>query len=78
MHQHGTIVRDTEDGNMKTFITSGLAALAIALIASPVLTQSAFAEAPDSVIVGGKNVGADPDANVRLQIRRDVGSEGGF
>ena len=44
---------------MKTLISGGVAALAIGLIASPVLTQPAFAEAPNSVIVGGKNVGAD-------------------
>ena len=61
---------------MKTLIPGGALALAIALITGPVLTQPAFAEAPDSVIVGGKNVGADPDANVRLQMRRDFGSEG--
>ena len=71
-----TIVRGMEDGNMKTLITGSVAALAIALIAGPVLTQPAFAEAPDSVIVGGKNIGADPDSNVRFQLRRDVGSEG--
>jgi hypothetical protein len=28
------------------------------------------------VTVGGKNIGQDPDANVRLQMRRDFGSEG--
>ena len=61
---------------MKTLIPGGALALAIALITGPVLTQPAFAEAPDSVIVGGKNVGADPDSNVRLQMRRDFGSEG--
>jgi hypothetical protein len=65
-----------EDGHMKTLIAGSVAALALALIAGPVLTQPAFAEAPDSVILGGKNVGADPDANVRLQMRRDFGSEG--
>ena len=65
-----------KDGNMKTLITGSVAALAIALITGPVLTQPAFAEAPDSVIVGGKSIGADPDANVRFQMRRDVGSEG--
>jgi hypothetical protein len=65
-----------EDGKMKMIITGTVTALAIALITGPVLTQPAFAEAPDSVIVGGKSVGADPDANVRLQIRRDFGSEG--
>ena len=61
---------------MKTLITGGVAALALVLIAGPVLTQLAFAEAPNSVIVGGKNVGADPDLNVRFQMRRDFGSEG--
>ena len=60
---------------MKTLITGGVVAL-LAFIASPVFTQPAFAEAPNSVIVGGKNVGADPDANVRYQMRRDFGSEG--
>jgi hypothetical protein len=56
---------------MKILIT----ALALAaLIAAPVLTQPAAAQ--NEVIVGGKNVGADPDANVRLQLRRDAGSEG--
>ena len=63
---------------MKMFITGSVAALAIALITGPVLTQPAFAEAPDSVIVGGKSIGADPDPNVRLQIRRDFGSEGNY
>ena len=63
---------------MKTLITGGAAALAIGLITGPVLTQPAFAEAPDSVIVGGKNIGADPDPNVRFQIRRDFGSEGNY
>ena len=61
---------------MKTFITGGVATLAIALLTGPVLTQPAFAEAPDSVIVGGKNVGADPDLNVRFEMRRNFGSEG--
>ncbi len=59
---------------MKTFITG--VALAITLIAIPVFTQSAFAASPNDVIVGDRNIGADPDANVRLQIRRDAGSEG--
>jgi len=61
---------------MKTLITGGAVALAIALLTGPVLTQPAFAEAPDSVIVGGKNIGADPDANVRFEMRRNFGSEG--
>jgi hypothetical protein len=65
-----------EDGNMKTLIAGGVVTLALAFIGSPVFIQPAFAEEPNSVIVGGKNIGADPDANVRLQMRRDVGSEG--
>jgi hypothetical protein len=63
-----------EDGNMHTLIIGSAAALALVL--GPVLTQPAFAEAPNSVNVGGKNIGADPDSNVRFQMRRDVGSEG--
>jgi hypothetical protein len=55
------------DGNMKISV----AALAIGLITGPVLIQPAFAEAPDSVNVGGKSIGADPDAIVRFQMRRD-------
>ena len=61
---------------MKTLITGGAVGLAIALLTGLVLTQPAFAEAPDSVIVGGKNVGADPDSNVRFEMRRNFGSEG--
>jgi hypothetical protein len=49
-------------------------ALATALIV-PVLTQVAVA-GPNEVIVGGKSLGQDPDSNVRLQMRRDFGSEG--
>ncbi len=59
---------------MKTLITA--VALAITFIAVPVITQSALAESPNDVIVGGKNIGQDPDSNVRLQLRRDHGSEG--
>ena len=55
------------DGNMKISV----AALAIGLITGPVLIQPAFAEAPNSVNVGGKSIGADPDAIVRFQMRRD-------
>ena len=55
---------------MKTLI----AALALAtLIAAPTLTRSAIAA--NDVIVGGKFIGTDPDENVRLQLRRDAGSE---
>src|SRR4051812_25016470 len=60
--------------NMKTLIAT--VALATALVA-PIFTQAATA-APNEVVVGGKTIGQDPDANVRLQMRRDAGSEGGF
>ena len=44
---------------MKILITA--VALAITFIAVPVITQSALAESPNDVIVGGKNIGQDPD-----------------
>ena len=59
---------------MKTLITA--VALAITFIATPAVTQSALAESPNDVTVGGKTIGQDPDSNVRLQLRRDYGSEG--
>ena len=73
---YGRIVCHMEDGNMKTLITGSAATLALVLVAGPALTQPASAEAPNSVNVGGKYIGADPDSNVRFQMRRDVGSEG--
>ena len=57
---------------MKTLIAA--VALATTLVA-PVFMQAAIA-GPNDVIVGGKSIGQDPDANVRLQLRRDAGSEG--
>ena len=59
---------------MNTFITA--VALAITLLAAPAITQSALAASPNDVVVNGKNIGSDPDAGVRYQMRRDVGSEG--
>ena len=59
---------------MKMLITA--VALAITFIAAPAITQSALAASPNDVIVGGQNIGQDPDSNVRLQLRRDYGSEG--
>jgi hypothetical protein len=59
---------------MKTLIAA--VALAAALIAAPVFLPVATAASPDEVIEGGKSIGQDPDANVRLQLRRDAGSEG--
>jgi hypothetical protein len=56
---------------MKTLIA--WLTLAAALMAAPAFTRLAFAD--NEVIVNGKVVGADPDANVRLQLRRDAGSE---
>jgi hypothetical protein len=46
-------------------------------LVAPIFPQAATA-APNDVVVGGKSIGQDPDANVRLQMRRDAGSEGGF
>jgi hypothetical protein len=58
---------------MKTLI----AALALtSLVAAPAFTESATAASQNDAIVGGKVIGADPDANVGLQLRRDAGSEG--
>ncbi|MDB5602099.1 MAG: hypothetical protein JWN71_4143 [Xanthobacteraceae bacterium] len=36
---------------------------------------SSSADSP-AVIVGGQYIGQDPDANVRLDLRREAGSEG--
>jgi hypothetical protein len=58
---------------MKTLITA--VAVAVSLIVIPAVIQSAGAGSPGEVIVGGKSIGQDPDANVRLQLRRDAGSE---
>ena len=58
---------------MKTLIT--VLALATTLVSGAAFVQSAAAASSDEVIVGGKSIGQDPDANVRLQIRRDAGSE---
>ena len=55
---------------MKYLITA--VALA-ALIAIP--AAAAFAQSANVVIVGGQVIGQDPDPNVRLQLRRDAGSE---
>jgi hypothetical protein len=44
-------------------------------LATTYLAAPAFAQSPNQVIVGDKTVGQDPDANVRLQLRRDFGSE---
>jgi hypothetical protein len=58
---------------MKTLIATF--ALAIMLAATG-MVQSPLAASPNDVIVNGKNIGSDPDAGVRYQMRRDVGSEG--
>ena len=59
---------------MKTLIT--VAAL-VAAIATPTLVQAA--PPSTAVIVGGQVIGADPDANVRLELQRtDAFRNGGF
>jgi hypothetical protein len=59
---------------MNTLISA--LALATFLIAGPAFAQSTTAPSPNDVTVGGKSIGQDPDANIRLQMRRDFGSEG--
>jgi hypothetical protein len=56
---------------MKTLIATLVLAT---LVAAPAVISPAFAA--DEVTVGDRVIGADPDANVRLQMRRDYGSEG--
>ena len=59
---------------MNTFITA--VALAITCLLPQLSPESALAASPNDVVVNGKNIGSDPDAGVRYQMRRDVGSEG--
>ena len=56
-------------------IASVLLLLAVGFLVVPTANQSAGAASLNDVIVGGKSIGQDPDANVRLQLRRDSGSE---
>jgi hypothetical protein len=58
---------------MKTLVAA--VAFAIALVAVPTFIPCAAAAESTEVHVGGKYIGQDPDANVRLQLRRDAGSE---
>jgi hypothetical protein len=60
---------------MKAFNT----ALALAaLIAAPAFTSAAVAaqQSQNDVIVGGKNIGSDPDPYVRFQLRREAVGDG--
>jgi hypothetical protein len=68
-----TVVLNLEMQKVKTLIAA--LALAASLIIIPAFIQSAGAASLNEVIVGGKSIGQDPDANVRLQLRRDSGSE---
>ncbi|MEA2945782.1 MAG: hypothetical protein QOI40_1112 [Alphaproteobacteria bacterium] len=68
-----TVVLNLEMQKVKTLIAA--LALAASLIIIPAFIQSAGAASLNDVIVGGKSIGQDPDANVRLQLRRDSGSE---
>jgi hypothetical protein len=58
---------------MKTLVAT--VAFAIAFTAVPIFIQSAAAAESMEVYVGGKYIGQDPDPNIRLQLRRDAGSE---
>jgi hypothetical protein len=46
-----------------------------ALFAAPAITTASVAFA-EPVQFGGQVIGSDPDPNVRLQLRKDFGSEG--
>jgi hypothetical protein len=59
---------------MKNLVAAVAFAVA-ALIAVPTFIQCAAAAESTEVYMGGKYIGQDPDANVRLQLRRDAGSE---
>jgi hypothetical protein len=58
---------------MKTLVAT--VAFAIAFTAVPISIRSASAAESIEAYVGGKHIGHDPDANVRLQLRRDADSE---
>jgi hypothetical protein len=59
---------------MKTLIT---VATLVVVIATPTLVQAA--PPSSAVIVGGQVIGADPDANVRLELQRtEAFRNGGF
>jgi hypothetical protein len=57
-------------------------ALATSLLIATTLATPVFAQSTppwsDTVIVDGKYIGQDPDANVRLMLRRDAGSENNY
>jgi fructose-specific component phosphotransferase system IIB-like protein len=73
IHQQRMIIRNKRKITMKNLIT---AAVLTAFISIP--ATAAFAQSANMVIVGGHVIGQDPDANVRLQLRRDAGSENNF
>ena len=56
---------------MHTLIIGSAAALARLLFVGPILTQPAFAEAPNSVNVGGNTMSRGPGCPLRFQLRRD-------
>jgi hypothetical protein len=58
---------------MKILITAFALA---AVLAAPGFLRSAPGASPNDVIMGGQLIGQDPDANVRLELRRGYGSEG--
>ena len=59
---------------MRTLVGAVAFALA-AVIAAPTFVQAAPGTDGTAVYMGGKYIGQDPDANVRLQLRRDEGSQ---
>jgi cation transporter-like permease len=59
---------------MRKTIVTGLTLAA--LIAAPTFTRIALAD-DNGVWIGSNRIGMDPDATVRLMIRRDYGSTSG-
>ena len=63
------------DGGLK--MTRILTAIVMSTLAtSAALAQVGPVGPRDEVVCNGKVAGHDPDSNVRLQMRRDCGSEG--
>lgn len=56
---------------MKIFVAAVASGAAVVVPAFTHVT----AAAQNEVFLGGRYVGQDPDANIRLQLRRDAGSE---
>jgi len=58
---------------MKTLFTLAILATTIG---SPLLAQAA-PSSRNAVIIGGQNIGSDPDVNVRFDLEREYNSRNG-